>query len=292
MTTTTVITEGLAFADGARWRDGRLWYSDFYRRGVYSIAPDGTGERLESAVPGQPSGLGWTPEGDLWCVSMTDHRVVRLGPEGESTVADLTAHCGFWANEMLVAPSGVAYVGDFGFDVDRLLAERGVEGLFDPPAPTTNLVVLGPDGGVRQVVPEMSFPNGTVLTPDGTTLIVAETIGGRLSAFRVGPDGTLTQRRVWAPLRFVAPDGICLDAEGQVWVANALAPQVLRVAEGGEVTAEVTTSLNAYACVLGGADARTLYVLTAPRSSRFEVAERRDARVESVRVAVAGAASP
>jgi sugar lactone lactonase YvrE len=289
---TTVVRDGLSFGESPRWHDGRLWYSDFYRRSVYSMAPDGTDERLEHEVAGQPSGLGWTPEGDLLCVSMTDHRVLRFHDEDVTAICDLSEYCGYWANDMVVSATGVAYVGNFGFDLDTMLAEIGVEGMLATPPPTTNLVVVNGDGGVLQSVPDMAFPNGSVITPDGSTLIVAETMTFCLTAFTIQPDGTLEDRRVWAQLDFVAADGICLDADGQVWVANALGPQCLRVKEGGEITATVTTTQIAFACALGGEDRRTLYVMTAPTSDRFVIAELAHAKVEAVRVTTPGAGLP
>lgn len=287
---TTRIREGLAFGESPRWRAGRLWYSDFYRRGVYTVSADGSDERLEYEVSGQPSGLDWLPDGDQLCVSMTDHRVLRVGANGTSVHADISEYCGFWANDLTTGASGVAYVGNFGFDLDLLLADVGVEGLLASPPPTTNLVVLAPDGAVRQVISEMAFPNGAVLTPDGSTLIVAETMAMRLTAFTVDDDGTLRDRRVWAPLEFAAPDGICLDAEGQVWFANALTNTCQRVAPGGGITASATTTQTAFACALGGPDRTTLFVMTAPTSDRFKVADARLGAIEAVSVDVPGSA--
>ncbi len=287
---TSILREGLGFGESPRWRQGRLWYSDFYRRAIYSMDAAGLEERLEHEVPGQPSGLAWTPSGELWCVSMTDQRVVRAS--SGATVVDLSEHCGFWANEMITGASGVAYVGSFGFDLDLMLREHGVEALMVAPAPTTNLVVVSPSGEVLQVVPDMSFPNGTVISDDGMTLIVGETLAFRLSAFDVAADGTLSNRRVWAQLDFVATDGMCLDAEGQIWVANALANECLRVREGGEVTARTSTSLHAFACMLGGADRSTLYVMSAPTSDRFVIADQLAGRIEAATVDVPGAGRP
>lgn len=283
---------GLAFADGPRWHDGRLWYSDFYRRAIFSLDLDGAEERLELEVPGQPSGLGWLPEGDLLYVSMTDQRVQRRHGDAVALFCDLAPYCGFWANELLVAPSGASYVGNFGFDLDATLRDGGVEALVRTPPPTTNLVVLDPTGEVLQVVPQMAFPNGTAISPDGATLVVGETMANRVSAFDVAADGSLDRRRVFAQFDAVAVDGLCLDAEGQVWLANALTNECVRVREGGEVTAVVTTSQRAFACVLGGPARTTLFVLTAPTSSRFRAAQRRDGRVEVAEVAVAGAGTP
>ena len=286
------IHEGLAFGEAPRWHDGRLWFSDFYRHGVFSIAPDGSGERREVTVEAQPSGLGWLPDGSLLVVSMTDHKVLRCEGENTSEYADISEYCGFWANDMVVSASGVAYVGNFGFDLDVTLRDVGVEGMLASPPPATHVVVLAPGGSVLQVVDGMEFPNGSVITDDGRTLIVAETMPFRLTAFDVAADGTLSGRRVFAQLDFVPADGICLDADGQVWVANALAPECIRVREGGEITARVTTSQTSFACMLGGEDRRDLYVITAPNSSRFEIADARLGKIERATVSVPGAGRP
>jgi sugar lactone lactonase YvrE len=279
--TSNVIREGLSFGEGPRWHEGRLWFADFYRRGVFSIAGDGSDERLEHSVPGQPSGLGWLPDGDLLCVSATDQRVLRFSGGAESTFADIGAYCSFWANDMVVSASGYSYVGNFGFDLDTLLMEHGVEGLVA--APSTNLVVLDPGGKVIQTIPDMDFPNGSVITPDGKTLIVGETMAFRLTAFDIGADGTLRNRRVWAQFEFVATDGMCLDADGQIWLANAISHTCLRVKEGGEITGEVTTTQTAFACMLGGDAGTTLYIMTAPSSDRFKIADVTDGRTALVR---------
>jgi sugar lactone lactonase YvrE len=290
--TATVVREGLGFGEGPRWHEGRLWYSDFYRHGIYSMASDGSDEVLEHEVATQPSGLGWLPDGDLVSVSMTDQKVLRFHDDHVATFADISEHCVFWANDMIVSPTGYCYVGNFGFDLDARLAELGVERFIAEPPPTTNLVVLNAEGDVIQVVPDMAFPNGTVITPDGATLIVGETFGSRLTAFDVHADGTLANRRVWAPLEMAASDGMCLDADGQIWFANALTRQCVRVAEGGEVTGTVTCSQRAFACMLGGDDGRTLYVMTAGSSDRFEVADKTEGCIEAVRVDVARAGTP
>jgi sugar lactone lactonase YvrE len=292
--TATVRHTGLAFGEAPRWHEGRLWYSDFFRRGVYSLGADG--ERLEAGLDAQPSGLGWLRDGTLLVVSMVDQVVLAIGTDGVPRAhADVSEHCGYWANDMVVAPDGTAYVANFGFDIDGWL-----EQLADPPpageprlAPkTTALIVVAPDGAILQVAGDLKFPNGMVLTEDGRTLIVAETTGGQLSAFDVAEGGKLSNHRVFAALDGVAPDGICLDQEGQVWVANAMAPQCLRVAEGGEVTATVTTERTCYACMLGGEDRSTLYLMTAATSTPKVASVARDAQIESVTVDVAGAGLP
>ena len=287
-----VLRGGLSFGEAPRWHEGRLWYSDFYRHGVFSVASNGEGERRELDVAGQPSGLGWLPDGDLLCVSMIDHRVLRVHDGAVSTFAEIGDYCGFWANDMVVSNVGYSYVGNFGFDLDALLEAVGVEGLLASPPPMTNLVVLDPSGHVVQTVGDMAFPNGTVITEDGATLIIGETMAFRLSAFDIGPDGTLTNRRVWAQLDFVATDGMCLDADGQIWLANAVTNQCLRVAEGGEVTATVVTTQTAFACMLGGDDGRSLFIMTAPSSNRFHIADVTLAKIEVAEVATARAGRP
>jgi len=290
--TAAVVREGLGFGEGPRWHEGRLWYSDFYRHGIYSMASDGSDEVLEHEVATQPSGLGWLPDGDLLCVSMTDQKVLRFHGGQVSTFADVSEHGVFWANEMIVSTSGYSYVGNFGFDLDARLAELGVERFIAETPPSTNLVVLDPQGAIVQVVPDMAFPNGTVITPDGTTLVIGETFGSKLTAFDVAADGTLANRRVWAPLEMAASDGMCLDAEGQIWFANALTHQCVRVREGGAITGTVNCSQRAFACMLGGEDRRTLYVMTGSSSDRFEIAGKTLGRIEAVQVDVAGAGTP
>jgi sugar lactone lactonase YvrE len=289
--TARVVREGLAFGEDPRWHDGRLWYSDFYRHGVYSMNTAGD-ERLEHVVQGQPSGLGWLPDGDLLCVSMLDHQVLRFHDGEASLFCDISPYCGFWANDMVTSTAGVSYVGNFGFDLDVMLRDEGAAAMMVNRPPTTNLVAISREGDIIQVVPDMDFPNGTVITPDGRTLIVGETLSCRLSAFDIAADGTLSNRRVWAQLEYVYTDGMCLDAEGQIWLANAIAPNCLRVREGGEITAMVETSQISFACMLGGEDRRALYIMTAPTSDRFKIADRRDGRIEVVEVAVPGAGLP
>lgn len=290
--TSRVVREGLSFGEAPRWHDGRLWYSDFYRHAVYSMASDGSDERVEREVAGQPSGLGWLARGDLLCVSMLDHRVLRFSATGATTFADISEYCGFWANDLVVSASDFTYVGNFGFDLDTLLDEVGAEGLLAAPPPTTNLVVLSPEGRIVQTVPDMAFPNGSVITPDGKTLIVGETMAFRLSAFDIAPDGTLANRRVWAQLNFVATDGMCLDDDGQIWLANAITKECLRVKEGGEITGTVTTTQTAFACMLGGHDRRTLFIMTAPTSNRFEITDATYGQIETAHVATPGAGLP
>lgn len=292
---TTVLVDGRHFTEDPRWRDGRLWYSDFYGHAVHSVGPDGD-DRIELELDDQPSGLGWLPDGRLLVVAMTTQQVRRLEPDGSLVVhADLSGIATHWCNDMLVDAHGRAYVGHFGLDLDAFVAQHGVEALMSPDAPTlAHVMLVQPDGTVEVAADEMRFPNGTVLTPDGGTLIVAETLGMRLTAFDVDGDGRLSNRRTWADLtgQLIPPDGICLDAEGAIWVANALGSECVRVVEGGAITDRVTTSQRSFACNLGGADLTTLYICTAPTSDADACTATPAAAIEVATVAVPGAGSP
>lgn len=283
--TTETFLEGLAFGEGPRWHEGRLWYSDFHSHAVYSVGPDGGSPVQELEVAGRPSGLGWLPTGDLLAVSMADHVVLRRGSDGRVVQhADLRLLSGPGdVNDMLVLGDGTAFVGQFGFDLQGFFRGRA-----DPAF--TALLRVDPDGSVHEAAPGMSFPNGMAL--GGSTLVVAETFAARLSAFDVGSDHLLRNRREWAALEGCAPDGICGDAEGAIWVANALAPECLRVGEGGAVLKRVATSQTCFACALGGDDRRTLFCCTAPSSDADIVAAQRAGRIETARVSVPGAGLP
>ncbi len=265
----TLLTGG-HFFEGPRWRDGRWWVSDFYSHTVSTVTTDGVQETV-CEVPGRPSGLGWLPDGSMLVNSMTDHRVLCRTPDGDlAEYADLTEHCGGKLNDLVVDGQGRAYAGNFGFDL-----MGGAD-----PTPTT-LVRIDPDRSVHVAAADLHFPNGAVITPDGSTLIVGETLGGRYTSFRIGPDGDLTDRAVWAefaplpppgPLNDVlavvgvAPDGCALDAAGHIWFADALGGRVARTAPGGQIVDEIRApdGLNFYACMLGGEDGRTLLACAAP----------------------------
>ena len=290
MTKARILASGLHFGEGPRWHEGRLWFSDFYDHAVKSVDVSG-GLRTELEIDDQPSGLGWLPDGRLLVVGMHRRHVLRVDPDGVRVHADLSAIATCHANDMVVDRHGRAYVGNFGFHLDEALKARGVEGVIAD-HPTARLARVDPDGRVHLAAEDLHFPNGCVITPDGGTLIVAETLGMRLSAFDIGPDGSLSNRRVWALLGRRAPDGICLDADGHVWVANAIAPECVLVAPGGEVIATVETSQPCFACMLGGPQRRVLFMMTAPSSMAEIVSASRQGRIESTEVAVAGVGSP
>ncbi|MER7546157.1 SMP-30/gluconolactonase/LRE family protein [Actinomadura sp.] len=291
--TAHTVISGFRFLEAPRWRDGRIWVSDFYTHQVVSAREDGADLQVEAVVPEQPSGLGWLPDGRLLVVSMRDRRILRREADGSLVVhADLGEHATGHLNDMVVDTEGRAYVGNFGFDL-----------MGGAPLETTALHRVDPDGTVTEVADDLWFPNGSVITGDGV-LLVNETFGDRVTAFDVTADGRLVNRRVWAefgPLpaeRSVgdilagvatAPDGACLDAEGGLWIADALGARLIRVVEGGEITDEVGFGTNVYACGLGGSDGRTLFACAAPDFDEKARKSAREAELLSVRVSVPAA---
>ena len=261
-----VLAEGVYFGEGPRWYDDRLWFSDFYAHQVRSVSLTGD-MRTELEFDGQSSGLGWMPDGSLLVVRMELRQVWRRWPDGRFALhADLANYSAHLCNDMVVDHHGRAYIGNFGFDLDAAMQERGPAGVIAD-HPTTVLALVQPSGAVSDAAPgeRFSFPNGMVITPDGSTLIVAETFGQRLTALDIGADGSLSGRREWAPVAPRLPDGICLDASGAVWIANPAAPECALIAPGGEVLETIRTGdLNCYACMLGGPDGRHLFMLVAP----------------------------
>jgi len=278
--TPETLLDGLTFPEGPRWRDGRLWFSDFYTNRVLALDLAGKAETI-ATVPQRPSGLGWRPDGTLLVVSMLDRALLALEGGALRRVADLAALAGGPCNDMVVDAAGRAYVGNFGYDRHAGEAPR-----------TTALARVDPDGRVSRAADELMFPNGMVIAPDGRTLIVAETYAHRLTAFTVASDGALSARRVFAELPGVFPDGICLDAEGAVWVSDARGHEVTRMFEGGRVAERISAGeRSVFASMLGGPDRRTLFLCTCTGSGPA-MAAKTDGRIEIVRVAVPGAGLP
>ncbi|MDO9488236.1 MAG: SMP-30/gluconolactonase/LRE family protein [Sphingomonadaceae bacterium] len=260
--TRTLLT-GLHFGEGPRWHDGRLWFSDFHAHAVSSVSL-AADVRVEFEIDDQPSGLGWLPDGSLLVVSMVKRQLLRRAPDGAVSIhADLSGVATFHANDLVVDAVGRAFVGNFGFDLAAAMASGGIEGVMAAPG-LADLALVHPDGRVEVAARGLAFPNGSVITPDGKTLIVAESFAQRLTAFDIAADGTLSARRVWAPTGDRIPDGIALDAAGRVWIANAAAPECVLIAEGGAVIETIATDQPCYACMLGGDDGRSLFMLTAP----------------------------
>ena len=289
-----VVSDGWSYLECPRWHEGRLWVSDFYTEKVVAIDDAGHHEVM-AEVPQQPSGLGFLPDGRALIVSMRDHRILRRESDGSLVEhADLSGLVSGHLNDMVVDARGGAYVGNFGFDL-----------MSGAPITSTTLTYVDPDGTPSTVAAELLFPNGMVLR-DGV-LVVAETFGARLTAFDVADDGGLARRRSWA--RFaeppattdvgeavgqlpVAPDGICADAEGALWVADALHNRLLRVAEGGEILEELPAGTGVFACMLGGEDGRTLYACAAPSFPEHERRPVREAQLLATRVDVPHAGRP
>jgi sugar lactone lactonase YvrE len=285
-----VLAEGLHFGEGPRWHQGKLWFSDFFDHAVKTVDLDGKVE-TKVVIDDRPSGLGWLPDGRLLIVSMLHRRVLRMEYDALVVHAELGDIATFHCNDMLVDAHGRAYVGNFGFDLDAAVTGPDPAGALAAYQGAA-LARVDPNGTVHTAATALRFPNGMALTPDGGTLLVAESLGGCLTAFDVGVDGSLTNRRVWAQLDGAMPDGICLDAEGAVWLADARNPRCVRVREGGEVLDEVETSERAYACMLGGPDGRTLFALTAHSSLAERAAAVREGYVEAASVQVPHAGLP
>jgi sugar lactone lactonase YvrE len=247
---------------------------------VMTVDLSGKSETI-AEVPGQPAGLGWLPDGHLLIVSQTDRRLWRIDAGGLSEVADLSKLADVSCNDMVVDRKGRAYIGHFGSEMSSRPSS------FSP----ADIIMVEPEGSVRVVADNLVFPNGMAITTDGQTLIVAETFGHQLTAFDIKPDGSLAGRRVWAALGEATADGLCLDAEGAVWVATCT-NQVIRVQQGGKVSQRIKVSTRAFSCMLGGPDRHTLFVTTAESFDPVETRAKRSGCIETIRVDVPGAGLP
>jgi sugar lactone lactonase YvrE len=275
------VVSGLRFPEGSRWHDGQLWFSDMLTGQVLrcDVRTGTTTEVL--ALDDQASGLGWLPDGSLLVSCMLSRTLRRLGRDGVVEVlADLSSLTSWPINDLVTDASGRTYLGGFGYDFYA-----------GTPAQPSPLYLVGADGSVKVVAEDLHFPNGSVILPGTSTLVVAETWGGQLTAFDVDESGDLVDRRVWARLpEGCAPDGICADVAGGVWVASFLTGEFLRVEEGGTVTDTIRAGDDRWAvdCVLGGADGTTLFLLTAHRTESADP-DSRTGRIDAVDVAIAGA---
>lgn len=272
-----VLTDGLVFGEAPRWRSDRLWFSDMHGESVWTVDLDGHRELVVELPGRKPSGLGFLPGGDLLIVSMLEREILRWDGVELSVHADLSRLVTTGLNDMVVGHDGNAYVGCY-----PLVAE-----------PAGPIVLVEPDGSARIVADDVVFPNGSVITPDGNTLIVAESLGRRLTAFDIEADGSLSGRRVYADCPGRGPDGICLDAEGAIWAAMPLAREFQRILPGGEIAESVTVDGRmAIACALGGPDRRSLFLLTANEHAEDALHGTHDGRIDVLRVPVAGAGLP
>ena len=290
-----VVSDGWSYLECPRWHEGRLWVSDFYTEKVVAIDDAGHHEVM-AEVPAQPSGLGFLPDGRALIVSMRDHRILRRENDGSLVEhADLSGLVAATSTTWSSTHRGGAYVGNFGFD---LMGGAAIS--------STTLTYVDPDGAASTWPTTCSSPTAWCLR-DGV-LVVAETFGARLTAFDVADDGGLARRPVLGAVRAsrrpprtsarrsgalpVAPDGICADADGAIWVADALHGRLLRVAEGGEILEELPTGTGVYACMLGGEDGRTLYACAAPSFAEHERRPVREAQLLAARVDVPHAGRP
>lgn len=292
-----IVAAGFTYTEGPRWHNGELWFVDFYTKTVNRVDAEGTVHAM-ATVEGQPSGLGWLPDDTLIIVSMKDKKVLRLEDDGSlSLYDDIEPFCNGYANDMVVAPNGNAYIGHFGFD----LMGGGDHELAD-------VLLVRPNGQVEVVARELSFPNGMVITPDEKTLIENELFGNRISKFDIRADGALGPRQDFANYGWpgdepdwqkrvanatIAPDGLTLDAEGAVWAADTSNARAVRIADGGAILDEVGVAPDGvFAVALGGADGRSLFLSLAPDFDETARSAVREAKVGVVKVDVPHAGTP
>jgi sugar lactone lactonase YvrE len=280
----TLLT-GIAFGESPRWHDDRLWFADWGAQEVVALDLDGASEvMVRVRFPSFPMCIDWLPDGRLLIVSAREGLLLRREPDGSLvTHADLSAlsEKGHPWNEIVVDGRGNAYINNQGFEFPG--------GEFAP----GTVALLTPDGSARQVADGIAFPNGMAVTPDNSTLICAESYGKRLTAFDITADGSLSNRRVWADLDDGVPDGICADAEGAVWYGDVPNKRCVRVREGGEVLQTIELDRGCFACMLGGADKRTLFMVATEWSGTANMADGpRTGKVLTVEVAAPGAGWP
>jgi sugar lactone lactonase YvrE len=285
----TTLMDGLTFGEGPRWYQNKFYFSDFYSHKVYALDLEGNYEVIVE-VPNQPSGLGWMSDGTMLIVSMKDRKLLSFKDNVLEEKADLKELAGFYCNDMVVDIHGNAYIGNFGFNT---YAGEEIK--------STNLILVRPGEEPCVAADDLMFPNGTVITEDRKTLIVGETYAAKLTAFDINEDATLSNRRVWADLTQSAedgnvpvPDGMCLDAEGAIWVASPSTAEVIRVKEGGEILERIPVATNAYACMLGGKDLKTLFICTSNASGvdPDSALKEKSGKIEIVEVDVPGVGRP
>ena len=302
------LTGGLYFGEGPRWHENKLWFSDFYSHKVMTLDENNSLETV-CEVPSQPSGLGWLPNGDLLVVSMLDRKILKFSEGSISVHADLSEYVAHKCNDMVVSRDGTAYVGNFG------MGDAG-ESLN-----STHLMIIKSDGTVLKGPDNLLFPNGTVITEDGKNLIIAETLGAKLTSFDIEDNGELTNRKLWArtsPLfslliikslsslgfdlskidfskyskNLHVPDGICLDEKNGIWIASPTTKAVVRIEKGGNITDKINTPKGAFACMLGGKERKTLYVIISNSSDPEEAQASPEGEIHSIEVEIPGVGKP
>ena len=252
---------GIAFGESPRWHDDRLWFSDWGAQEIIAVDLEGESEVIVR-VPSFPFCIDFLPDGRLLIVSASERLLLRREPDGPLvTHADLSTLSEHPWNDIVVDARGNAYIGNIGFDFPEAQFAPGT------------LALVTPDGSARQVADGVAFPNGIVVTPDNSTLIVAESYANRLTAFDITADGSLSNRRMWAELGGGVPDGICLDAEGALWYGDVPNKRCVRVREGGEVKQTIALDRGCFACMLGGPDGKTLFMVAQEWSGMESTAE-------------------
>lgn len=276
--------KGLRFAESPRWHNNRLWFIDIHDSAVKSVSLNGD-LQTEISLPFKPNGLGFLEDGSVLFSDALHLRMKRWDGSVLHDYADISSTSVFCLSDAIVLPDGKTYVGDIGYNFWLPDAK---------PVESCVITLIDPGGIVTKVAESLSFPNGMVISPDGKTLIVAETNGYRLTAFDLAADGTFSNRRLWAKLpEGVQPDGICIDGEGAVWVANpAGSPTILRVREGGEVVETILLDNHAYAVMLGGPERRHLFICTSSSHNPVEIAANPSAKLLVVEVGVSGESTP
>ncbi len=257
-----ILLTGLVLGESPRWHEGRLWFSDWGAQAIIAVDLEGRSEVI-TPVKSFPFSIDWLPDGRLLIVSASDRTLLRRESDGSLlTYAGLRRICDRPWNEIVVDGRGNAYLNSIGFEM--MTGEKPVPGV---------IALVTPDGSCRQVADGVVFPNGMVVTPDNSTLILAESYGKRLTAFDIAPDGSLSNRRVWAEVDG-APDGICLDADGAIWYADVPNKCCVRVRKGGEVLQTIRLDRGCFACMLGGTDRKTLFMMTAEWHGPASLAEK------------------
>ena len=277
-------TTGLKFTESPRWHNGKLWFLDIHDKRIKTVDLTGSVATVLD-LPFLPNGFGLAPEGSVVVGDAFQRRIYRSTGASLQPLADISALTTFCLSDGIVDAKGRLYVGDIGYNFVDPAAK---------PVETCVIVLVGPDGRASVVADKLFFPNGMVITPDGRTLIVGETLGHRLTAFDIQEDGSLNNRRVWAQLpSSVSPDGICLDAQGSVWCANPEGEDsVVRVREGGEITDRIRVDTHAYAVMLGGPERRHLFISTSASHDPAEIQRNPSASFQIVAVDVPGAGTP
>ena len=268
----STLADGLMFPEAPRWFEGQLWFTDQHARRVMRMQSDGhLNEVLQT--PDLPGGLGWLPDGTTLVVLMTERRVCRIVGDRLEDYADLSELASFHCNDMLVDKLGRSWIGNFGYDLHS-----------GEPVKSAEIILIPVDGPPRIAAENVIFPNGMAITPDGNTLLVAETFAARISAFDITSHAELTNARIWADLNGAYPDGLCLAADGTMWVAAPNINQVLHVREGGEIINRVFTRGRPYACMIGGANGEQLYVTSSETDDPEQAKKQCSGRIEMIDV--------